>query len=213
MRSLIAVESTRSEHWLSFPAIPKHPSPAVAWKCRCKGHQTCFVRSSSVVSPILLQVQNTLARGWGRQHPLLRWEGEAAQCGAGSGLAAEAQGAAFWAKPHQASRCLRGSSGFWHQLGSGDSLPILYKFSPVLMSQTFSSQGSFVFHPSCTRLFSCLRWHEQKALEQKAGSLWDGASRNHNITWGFPVPLPPCSCFRIIWHYIFQLTILTAIWL
>lgn len=169
MRSLIAVESTRAEHWLSPPAIPKHPSPAVAWKCRCKGHQTCFVRSTSVVSPILLQVQNTMACGWGHQHPLLRWEGEAAQRGAGSGLAAEARGAAFWAKLHQASRCLRASSGLWHQLDPQDPLPILYKFSPVLMSQTFSSQGSFVFPPSRTRLFLCLCWHEQKAQEQKAG--------------------------------------------
>lgn len=112
----------------------------------------------------------------------------------------------------KASRCLRGSSGLWHQWGWRDPLPVLYKFSPVLISQTFFSQGSFVFPPSYTRLFPCLCGH----LPCR-GESWvvfvAGASWNHSTRWGFPMPLPPCSCFRLIWHDIFQLTILTAIWI
>lgn len=114
----------------SNPKAPHSISEALNMECRCKGHQTCFVRSSSVVSPILLQVQDMVAYSWGHQlwqetHPLLQWEGEATQCGAVASLQRQCRfkEQRFVQSLHEGSRCLRGSSGLWHQLGLGGSTP------------------------------------------------------------------------------------------
>lgn len=140
-------------------------------KRRCRGHQTHFVGSRCVVSCILLWVQSVLAYGWCRQpweqtHPLLQWEGEAPQCGAGNGLAVEARclqavGPAFCEKPTLGQQVPAWKPwALTPAWGWGDPLPILYKFSPALISQTFFSQGSFAFPSSYTRLFSCLLGHQ-----------------------------------------------------
>lgn len=207
-------DSTGIHHGWPLTITPKHPSPAArhsTWKCRCKVHQTCFVRSSSVVSPILLQVQNMLAHGWGHHlwqetHPLLQWEDEALHTAWGrqwprcrGSLTA---GAAFCTEPAPGQQVPAGSSGLCHQLSLwGNPLPILYECNPVLMSQTFSSQGSFVFPPSYTRLFSCLCGHLPCRSESWVVFV-TGASWNHSTTGGFT---PALSTMLVLqdkaWHF------------
>lgn len=68
----------------------------------------------------------------------------------------------------------------------GDTLPILYKFGPALMSQTVSSQGSFVF-PQVTRgcFHACVGIHRP---EQNAGQpLWLKPQHNRRVP---PAPSP-----------------------
>lgn len=112
--------------------------------------------------------------------------------------------------------CTRPAGACWElwalppvELG-GNPLPILYECNPVLMSQTFSSQGSFVFPPSYTRLFLCLCGHLPCRSESWV-VLWLELAETTAQQEGLLLPFPPCLCFRIIWHGIFQLTILTAI--
>lgn len=124
-------DSSGIHHGWPLTVTPKDPSPAArhsTWKWRCKAHQTCSVRSSSVVSPILLQVQNMLAHGWGHHlwqetHPLLQWEDEAVHTAWGrqwprcrGSLSA---GAAFCIEPAPGQQVPAGSSGLCHQLSLG----------------------------------------------------------------------------------------------